>query len=153
MKRIKKILRKLDLSGLPFTFKYKSKDKYSTSLGGFILILFSIVVLYFGIYYLLEFIYKKNFTIIYYTANMSETETVKLHDSNVSLAFGLDCENKGNLRPENLFKLEAKFINYTKDNEEKYNKNTKILSTHFCTHKDFFNEHNDSFDRLNADKF
>ena len=153
MKRIKKILRKLDLSGLPFTFKYKSKDKYSTSLGGFILILFSIVVLYFGIYYLLEFIYKKNFTIIYYTANMSETETVKLHDSNVSLAFGLDCENKGKLRPENLFKLEAKFINYTKDNEENYNKNTKILSTHLCTHKDFFNEHNDSFDRLNADKF
>ena len=120
MKSIKNFFRKLDLSGLPFTFKYKSKDRYTTSLGGFILILFSIVVLYFGIYYFIEFINMKNFTIIYYTASISKTEI---------------------------------FVNYTKVNDDIYNKNKTILSTHYCTPKDFFNEHNESFDILNADRY
>ena len=153
MKGIKKFLKKLDLSGLPFTFKYKSKEKYSTSLGGFILILFSLVVLYFGIYYIIEFINKENFTIIYYTANISQTEIIKLKDSKGTVSFGLDCQFKGKHRAEDLFKLETKFINYTKDSEGKYNKNITILTSHYCTHKDFFNSHNDSFDRLNANKF
>ena len=153
MKRIKKILRKLDLSGLPFTFKYKSKEKYSTALGGFILILFSLVALYFGIYYLLEFINKKNFTIIYYTATISEAEIVKFKDSKVNVGFGLDCPSKGKYQAEDLFQIEAKFINFTKNNEGLYNKDVTILPTHFCNHSDFFNEHNDSFDRLSADKY
>ena len=121
MKTIKKFLRKLDLSGLPFTFKYKSKEKYSTSLGGFILILFSLLVLYFGIFYLVEFINKKNFTTIYYTANMAQTEIIKLQKSKVAVGFGLDCQNNGKYRSQDLFKLEAKFVNYTKDNDEVYN--------------------------------
>ena len=153
MKSIKKFLRKIDLSGIPFTFKYKSKEKYSTSLGGFILILFSLVVLYFGISYIIEFINKKNFTIIYYTANIAKTEIIKLKESKGTVSFGLDCQFKGKHRAEDLFKLETKFINYTKNNEGIYKKNNTILTSHFCTYSDFFNEHNDSFDRLNADKF
>ena len=153
MKSIKKFLRKIDLSGIPFTFKYKSKEKYSTSLGGFILILFSLVVLYFGISYIIEFINKKNFTIIYYTANIAKTEIIKLKESKGTVSFGLDCQFKGKHRAEDLFTLETKFINYTKNNEGIYKKNNTILTSHFCTYSDFFNEHNDSFDRLNADKF
>ena len=85
MKSIKKFLKKLDLSGIPLTFKYKSKDKYSTSLGGFILLIFCVIVLYLFIYYFIQFINKKNFTTIYYTANISKTDSVKLKDSNVTL--------------------------------------------------------------------
>ena len=153
MKTIKKFLRKLDLSGLPFTFKYKSKEKYSTSLGGFILILFSLLVLYFGIFYLVEFINKKNFTTIYYTANMAQTEIIKLQKSKVAVGFGLDCQNNGKYRSQDLFKLEAKFVNYTKDNDEVYTKKKTVLSTHYCSYNDFFNEHDDYFDRIGADKY
>ena len=153
MKSIKNFFRKLDLSGLPFTFKYKSKDRYTTSLGGFILILFSIVVLYFGIYYFIEFINMKNFTIIYYTASISKTEIIKLQDSKVAVGFGLDCQYNKKHNALDLFKLEAIFVNYTRVNDDIYNKNKTILSTHYCTQKDFFNEHNESFDILNADRY
>ena len=153
MKTIKKFLRKLDLSGLPFTFKYKSKEKYSTSLGGFILILFSLLVLYFGIFYLVEFINKKNFTTIYYTANMAQTEIIKLQKSKVAVGFGLDCQNNGKYKAQDLFKLEAKFVNYTKDSDEVYTKKKTVLSTHYCSYNDFFNEHDDYFDRIGADKY
>ena len=86
MKSIKKFLKKLDLSGMPLTFKYKSKDKYSISLGGFIILIFCLIVLYLGIYYIIQFINKKNFTTIYYIANIPKTETIKLKDSNVTFS-------------------------------------------------------------------
>ena len=73
MESIKKFLRNIDLSGLPFSFKYKSKEKYTTSLGGFMITIFFIVALYYVIYYFIEFINKKNFTIIYYTTNIAQT--------------------------------------------------------------------------------
>ena len=153
MKSIKKFLRNFDLSGLPFTLKYKSKEKYTTSLGGSIMIIFFIVALYYVIYYFIEFINKKNFTIIYYTTNIAQTEIIKLKETKGTVSFGLDCQFKGKHKAEDLFKLETKFINFTKNSEGIYNKSTTILSSHFCTYNDFFNEHNVSFDRLNANKF
>jgi hypothetical protein len=153
MKKIKKFLKKLDLSGLPFTFKYKAKDKYSTSLGGFILLLFSVLVFYFGIYYFIQFINKENFKTLYYTANIAKTDVIKLKDSKVTFSLGLDCQDKGRFKAEDLLMIQAKFINFTKTKEGKVNINSKIISTHFCTHDDFLNSHNDSFDRLTLHKF
>ena len=40
MKSLSDFLRKFDLFGVSFTFKYKSKEKYTTGLGGIITILF-----------------------------------------------------------------------------------------------------------------
>ena len=95
----------------------------------------------------------KNFTIIYYTASISKTEIIKLQDSKVAVGFGLDCQYNKKHNALDLFKLEAIFVNYTKVNDDIYNKNKTILSTHYCTPKDFFNEHNESFDILNADRY
>ena len=153
MKKIKKFLKKLDLSGLPFTFKYKAKDKYSTSLGGFILLLFSVLVFYFWIYYFIQFINKENFKTLYYTANIAKTDVIKLKDSKVTFSLGLDCQDKGRFKAEDLLMIQAKFINFTKTKEGKVNINSKIINTHFCTHDDFLNSHNDSFDRLTLHKF
>ena len=36
MKRIKSLLKKIDVFGVPFSFRYKQDDKYQTSLGGLI---------------------------------------------------------------------------------------------------------------------
>ena len=153
MKALKKFLKRIDLSGLPFTFTYKSKDKYSTSLGGLILIFYGVVVIYFVVYYLIQFINKENFKTIYYTANIAKTDIIKLKDSKVTFSLGLDCQDKGRFKAEDLLKIEAKFINYTKTKEGKYNKDSKVISSHFCTHDDFLNTHNDSFDRLTLHKF
>ena len=153
MKTIKKILKKIDVFGVPLTFRYKSKDKYSTSLGGFTLILFFIVVLYLGISNLNKFINKKNFTTIYYTVNIPKTDFIQLKETKAIFTLGLDCTDKGRFKVDDVLQLEARYVNYTKTKEGIYNKNKTLLSTHFCTHEDFFNKHNDSFDRLTLHKF
>ena len=56
MKSFKGFLRKIDIFGVPFNFKYQTKDKYSTPLGGFILLVIISLSLVFGVYYLLPFL-------------------------------------------------------------------------------------------------
>ena len=99
MKTIKEFLRKIDIFGTPFNFKYKTRDRYSTPFGGFMLFLFVILALTFGIYYLIPFIKRKNLSIIYYTMNIPQTESIRLKDSKAAFAVGLDCENKTSQNP------------------------------------------------------
>ena len=66
MKYIKALLRKFDSFGVSYSFKYKSEDKYTTSFGGIITILFIVVSLVIGIYSFIPFYNKKNFSTVYY---------------------------------------------------------------------------------------
>ena len=59
MRNIKGFLRKFDVFGVPYSFKYKSKEKYYTSIGGFFTLLFIALALFFGIYNFLPFYNKK----------------------------------------------------------------------------------------------
>ena len=70
MKSARKFFKKFDVFGVPYLFKYKNEDKYTTASGGFLLILFTVASLSIGIYYLIPFYNRKNFSIIYYTMNM-----------------------------------------------------------------------------------
>ena len=69
----KGVLRKLDIFGVPFGFKYNKKENYPTALGGLFIIFFAIMALYLGISKLIEFIHRDNFSIIYYTMNIPIT--------------------------------------------------------------------------------
>ena len=153
MKSIKKFLRKLDVFGVPMNFRYKSKYKYSTSLGGFTLILFCLLSSIIVIYYLIKFINKENFTTIYYTVNIPKTEIVILKNSNATFTVDLDCTTEGRFKADDILKVEMKYVNYTKNTKGEYNKNKTLLPTHYCTHQDFHNIHNDSFDRLKLQNF
>ena len=66
MEKIKNFLTRIDIFGITYSFKYKQKERYQTVLGGFILILFLVLVLVFGIYYFIPFRKKKNYAIVYY---------------------------------------------------------------------------------------
>ena len=148
MKSFRNFLRRIDIFGVPFNFRYKTKDKYSTPCGGFLFLLFVILALTFGIYYLIPFINRKNLSIIYYTMNIPETEVIKLKDSQAAFAIGLDCENKTAQDPYEIFNLEIKYVLYTKDMDGKYDKKKTPLSTHLCTYNDFYNNYDTSFDYL-----
>ena len=81
MKTLKNILRKIDLFGVPFAVRYKKQNKYSTSLGGFFFILYYIAGLFIIIYYyFIPFIKRKNFSTIYYSMNLPNTEKVILKE-------------------------------------------------------------------------
>ena len=45
MKSLRKILKKLDAFGVPYSFKYKGDEKYTTATGGLIIIIFAVIVL------------------------------------------------------------------------------------------------------------
>ena len=145
MKSIKKLLRKVDVFGVPYNFKYESHEKYTTALGGLAVILFFVVALFFGIYYFIPFYNRKNYTTVYFTLTTSHTEQVSFFQSETAFAIGLNCwtASDGTVG-DDLFRIEHKFIHYKLEKE--YKKNTNILDTHKCTKADFYNKHNETFD-------
>ena len=154
IKKIKQILKKFDFFGVPFSFRYQAEDKYTTSLGGFFFIAFCVAVVTIMIYYFIPFFNRKNFSIVYYSMNLSSTEQIKLQDSKTTFSFGLDCEvDRDGTKVEDLLKLETQYLIYKKDREGKKNKIYNKLSTHPCNYADFYNSYNDTLDILNLNKF
>ena len=123
MKSIKSFLRKLDVFGVPYSFKYRDKEKYTTALGGLFVVLFIAAALFMGIYYFIPFYNRKNYTTVYYTLTMAKTEVVNFGVSETAFAIGLNCwtGNDGTVASD-LFRIDHKYIYYKL--EEEYKKNT-----------------------------
>ena len=153
MKVIYRTLRKLDFFGVPFSFRYNKKEKFTTSLGGLFVILFTIISLYLCFYNLMAFIDRDNFAIVYYTMNIPKTEGISLKSSNAALAFGYDCSIYGRFKADDVFDIEVRYIAYSKTLLGEYVKDKQLLSTHSCRHGDFYNLHNNQFDYLNLPKY
>ena len=153
MKYFKNFLRTIDIFGIQLTFRYKKKDKYSTALGGLIIILFSILALSFGIYYFIPFIKRKNLSIIYYTMNIPKTEIINFKDSKASIAIGLECETRGRIKADDVFYLDIKYVNYIKEQNGSFHKEKFTQPSHYCKYEDFYNNHNDSYDYLHLNTY
>ena len=146
MKSINSFLRKIDVFGVPYSFKYKEKEKYTTALGGFFVILFIAAALFMGIYYFIPFYNRKNYTTVYYTLALSHTEQVNFGESETAFAVGLNCwTGSDGTTADQLFRVDHKYIYYTLVNNE-YLKNTETIGTHVCTKEDFYNRYDETFD-------
>ena len=153
MKNIKKFLKKIDIFGVPFLFKYKNKEKYRTSLGGLFFIIYCVLVLFIVIYYFIPFINRKNFSTIYYSMNLGKTEQVILQESKAAFAVGLSCDvDDDGTKAEDLLNFMSRFIIFEKDHEGNKNKKKQVLTSHPCTYSDFYNNYNDQVDILELDK-
>ena len=151
MKNIKSFLKAIDGFGVPYFFRYKTKKNYTTSLGGLALILFIILVIFFVIYYLVPFAGKKNFTTLYYTTNMQNTEPINLKQSNSVFSLGLICENNiDSINLNNLLKLDSKYITIN-NVDGNHIKTLRNINSHSCTLTDFDNNYNDVFNKLNLE--
>ena len=151
MKAIKKMLKKVDVFGVPFSFRYKNEERYSTSLGGFFFIIFLLIVPVVGIYYLIPFINRKNYNLVYYSMNLPTAERIQLKESKAVFAIGFDCytdEDTG-INAEDILNLDFKYITYIKDKTGKRTKIVENLSTHICNYEDFYNQYNDELDSIN----
>ena len=89
MKAISDFLRKFDSFGVTLNFKYKSKERYTTGLGGIVTLLFIALTLIVGIYNFIPFYNRKNFTTIHYTLKLAETEQIYFDKSKVAFSIGL----------------------------------------------------------------
>ena len=154
MKATKRIFRKLDFFGVPFSLRYNDEEKYSTSIGGLFSIAFCVVVVVVGIYYFIPFFNRKNFSIVYYSMNLSSTEQIKLKESKAAFSIGLECEDaEDGTKAEDLFDLSLRFTIFKKDKDGNKIKTYEDLATHPCNYSDFYNNYNDSLDILDMDKF
>ena len=148
-------LQAIDLFGVTFAFRYKSKEKYKTALGGFFVLLFLILALVMGIYYFIPFINRKNYTIVYYTMNLAATEEVSLFSSESNFAVGLNCENNDNekLAITDILDLKSRYVLYIKSRDGTYKKDAKNLVTHKCTYDDFYNKYDKQMDYLGVSNY
>ena len=155
LKIIKRFFKKIDVFVVLFSFKHKSNEKFSTSLGGFIFLLFIVAVLVVGIYYFIPFYNRQNFSIIYYSMNMPVTDTIKLSESKANFAIGLACpyNSKAQVEGKDLFDLSLTYIIYTTDRNGIKNKDRQILTSHSCNYEDFYNQFNDTIDFMSLDQF
>ena len=153
MKTLWENLAKLDIFGVPFSFKFNKKESYSTSLGGLFIILFTILSLYLGISHLIAFVQRDNFAIIYYTMNIPITEQIVFKESQAAIAFGFDCQKNGRFQVDDVLGINVTFVTYSKTLQGEYVKDIKTLSTHKCKHEDFYSLYNDQFDYLSLPKY
>ena len=145
MKTIKHILRRIDVFGVPYNFKYDRHEKYTSAFGGLVVILFIAAALFMGIYYFIPFFNRKNYTTVYFTLTMSHTEQVNFRQSDTGFAIGLNCwTGSDGTVADDLFRIDHKFIYYKL--EKTYKKNTNMLKTHKCTKADFYNKFDETFD-------
>jgi len=146
---IKGILKKIDLFGVPFSFKYNYEEKFTTYLGGIIFILFCLGSLSYFIINLFPFFRRENFTLQYYKMNLEETEEIKIKETKTAFAFGLTCPDNNTTKIiRELLDLNLQFYMQTKGNGKKISEITNV-TTHNCSPCDFYNLHNDSFEILN----
>ena len=148
-------LRVLDSFGLVYNFRYRDKKKFQTAIGGFFFILFLIVVFVLGILSFIPFVLRKNYTIVYYTMNLAQTEEVNIFESDSNFAVGLSCEVEKNEKNNifDLLDLKSNYVSYHKFSDGSYKKFPKELITHKCTYKDFYNKYNNEFDFLGLSDF
>ena len=152
---IQSFFRALDIFGVTFAFRYKSKEKYQTAVGGLFVLLFFVLAIAMGIYYFIPFINRKNYTIVYYTMNLAATEEVSLFSSESNFAVGLTCEKNENehLKITDILDLKSRYVLYIKSRDGTYKKDPKNLVTHKCTYDDFYNKFDSQMDYLNVGTF
>ena len=137
--------KKFDGFDIPVTFRYRGDDTYSSWIGGSIFFVLVCLALASGILDLIPFCQRKNYSLRYYTINLNETEEINLYKSKSSIAFGFECSSKSNIEKykniklEDLIELNARYIYYTNNGQ---NKNSSTIDIHNCEEYDFYNNNN-----------
>ena len=146
MESFKSFLCKIDIFGVPYSFKYKSEDKYTTPLGGLVVLLFVTAALILGIYYFIPFYNRKNFTTVYYTLTTPKADRINFAETKAAFSFGLNCwTGKDGTTADQLFNVDFKYIFWKYENNS-YNRDIFTLGSHPCTKQDFYNEFNETFE-------
>ena len=94
LKRTKNFFRESDAFGISFTFRYKRENNFATWQGGVLTFLIIAMYLFFGIYYFIPFVRKKNYTIYYNTISVPETKKYKLDIDISPFKFELECRSQ-----------------------------------------------------------
>ena len=154
MESVKAFLRKIDPFGAPFSFKYKSKQNYTTSIGGLFLLIFIVAALIVFVYYFIPFYERKNITAVYYTLILPYAERINFEESKSSLALGFNCwTGDDGTTADQLLKIDFKHIHWKLEDNNDYKKTLTILGSHPCTKEDFYNKFNETFEASHIENY
>lgn len=135
MKQIKKFFKKCDLFSVPFSFRYRNNDTFSTFSGGFLSIIFCVIAFLFGINFFIAFCKRKNFSLFFNSINKKEKEGINFDSEQYAIAIRFDCDKKNN-EVTNYLKLEVKY--------KKKNFIPENISTVPCKESKYFTKKNDN---------
>ena len=153
MESIKAFLRRIDPFGVQFSFKYKSKNYYTSSKGGLFLLIFIVIAFIVLVYYFIPFYHRKNITAVYYTLILPYAERINFAESNSTLAFGFNCwTGNDGTTADQLLKVDFKYVHW-KYEEDDYKRTITFLGSHSCTKEDFFNEFNETFEESQINRY
>ena len=138
-------MRRIDFFGVPYTFKYKKKERYRTALSGLFVLLFICAASFIAIYYFIPFYNRKNYTTVFYTLTLSHTEKIVFSKTETAFAIGLNCwTGKDGTQADQLFSIDYKYTCFK--SIDKSIQDLEYLNTHSCTKNDFYNKFNETFD-------
>ena len=155
IKCIKRFLRKFDVFGVNFSFKYRQEDKYQTSLRGIFFIAFCVVVAVVGIYYFIPFIKRKNFSFVYYSMNLQGAEKINFVESRGAFGVGFECSvnDSDGTTVDDILSFKLNYIHNRKNKDGTRTKVIQTLSTHNCNYEDFYNSYDESFDIIGMSNY
>ena len=124
-------LKNFDLFSVPFNFTYKKEDKYSTTIGGIMTIIYVLLILAYLIYHFIPFVKKNKYDIVYYEENKDTTDELNFNNSENYLAFQLEPKRNDNttLTCENLLDIN---VSYIRNEKEVRPKSQEEISTYNC---------------------
>ena len=149
----RRFLQSFDYFGVQFNFHYKSKEKYRSATGGIIMIGFVILAITYVMINVFSFIRRKNFSIIYYTTRLSQTDEINFKNYSTNYAFGIQCgDDEIQKRVYKMFSVDINHVTMLKREGITTKEKMKINLRH-CVYSDFFNEFNETFDSLGLETF
>ena len=149
----RRFLQSFDYFGVQFNFHYKSKEKYRSATGGIIMIGFVVLAITYVMINVFSFVRRKNFSIIYYTTRLSQTDEINFKNYSTNYAFGIQCgDDEIQKRVYKMFSVDINHVTMLKKEGVTTKEKMKINLRH-CVYSDFFNEFNETFDSLGLETF
>ena len=125
-----------DLFSTPYNFTYKRDDKYSTTIGGIVTIIYILLIIAYLIYKFIPFVKKDNYELVYLEENMDSTDSLLFKENENDLAYRLEYKNNSGSSAtcEDLLEVKINYI-YSKkasDSGSSRDKKSTPITTFNC---------------------
>ena len=148
---IKKIIKQFDFFGTFVTFRIKDEIEYKSIIGGLTSIIFVIMSISYTLYVGIPFIKRENINFIFSNKIVEKQPFINLTEVGFNMGFGIQYQDNASPAINDFIE----YYNYSLILKEWIGENTIIefpFGLKSCTHTDFFNILNDTFDLNKIDK-
>ena len=152
-RKIKTFIKNLDYFGVYYTFHYKENDRFQSVTGGIIFIIYIFFILIYMYVNSLNFIQKKNMSLIYYDRRIDRPYYISFKNYSNNFAIGLDCSGLSDGRSlYNYLTLDLQFISQNRTNTTSKVRTYTDIPLHNCKIEDFVGFEKE-FEQNNLNKY